>query len=59
MTNLESKLSQPIVVGDMTAKKATKVEVEDNNKDEPTEEEVLAKFGESMSKDAEKEGQLF
>ena len=52
-------MSQPIVVGDMTAKKATIVAVENNNKDEPTEEEVLAKFGESMSKDAEKEGQLF
>jgi hypothetical protein len=30
-----------------------------DKKDEPTEEEVLAKFGESMQKSAEKEGQLF
>ena len=27
-----------------------------DKKDEPTEEEVLAKFGESMQKSAEKEG---
>jgi hypothetical protein len=60
-------LCQPIIVGSIEddpatvklteeRKKAQEAMEPADKKDEPTEEEVLAKFGESMQKSAEKEG---